>query len=114
MSGAAQMIIAAGLLGGVAIWLRAAMLKPQATAWVTAPSIVSLSLSLLGILLLVMAIHLGKVRGRFTYDEAMGWLAIITSTIALTGLVLLVNLWIQHSRPAPLPPAPATPKDTPQ
>lgn len=114
MTGAAQVIIAAGLVGGAAIWLRGAMLKPQATAWVTAPSIVSLTLSMLGILLLVMAIHLGKVGGKFTYDEAMGWLAILASAIALTGVVLLINLWVQHRRspPAAVNSEPAAPSQT--
>jgi ammonia channel protein AmtB len=94
-----QVIIAGGLVGGLSIWLRSAMLKPGAKAWASAPSPVSLSLAALGILLLVMTWAMVKAGGRPTYDELMWWLAIVVAALALTGLVLLVNLWLQHRRP---------------
>jgi len=100
VSGPVQVIIAAGVVGGLSIWLRAAMLKPKARAWASAPPLVSLSLSALGILLLVLAATMARARGRLSYDELLLWLAVIVSAIAATGLVLLVNLWLQQRRPA--------------
>jgi hypothetical protein len=102
MTGPVQVIIATSLLGGLAIWLRAAMLKPRASAWVSAPGIVSVALSGLGILLVVLAIALGRSRGRMAYEELFGWLSALVIANAIAGLVLLVNLWLQHRRPPPL------------
>jgi protein-S-isoprenylcysteine O-methyltransferase Ste14 len=98
VSGPEQIIAAGGLVGGLAIWLRAAMLKPNARAWATAPSLVSLTLAGLGILMLMLSFSMVRARGRFSYEEAVGWLAVIVSAIAVAGLVLLINLWLQHRR----------------
>jgi hypothetical protein len=109
VSGPAQLIIACSLIGGLAIWLRAAMLKPKASAWASAPGVVSLALSGLGILMVVLAIGFGRERGRPSYDELMGWLAALVVANMIAGLVLLINLWLQHRRGPPAPSPAQTP-----
>lgn len=100
MTGPAQLIVVAGLVGGLAIWLRAAMLKPTNRAWPKAPSPVSLSLAVLGIMLMLLAFAEARSRGQMNRADLELWLALLAASNAVTGLVMLVNLWIQQ-RPPP-------------
>lgn len=110
MSGSVKVIIALSLIGGLAIWLRATMLKPKVRPWASAPGIVSLALSGLGILMIVMAIGLARESGRPSYDELMAWLGVLVGANAIAGLVLLVNIWLQH-RNGPSPAGQTLPDD---
>lgn len=121
MTGPVKVIIALSLVGGLAIWVRAAMLKPKVRAWASAPGVVSLALAGLGILMVVLAIGLARAGGRPSYDDLMGWLGVLVTANTITGLVLLVNIWLQHrsgppasscSAPAAAP-ASAAPADDP-